>query len=89
MNASMTAPARRELVEALRQRYAAATNEEKGRILSEFAFVSGLHRKSVIRVLNAETNGEAPLKRAGRPRARTIRSRPDGHRVRPRLVGAI
>jgi hypothetical protein len=68
MNASMTAPARRELVEALRQRYAAATNEEKGRILSEFAFVSGLHRKSVIRVLNAETNGEAPLKRAGRPR---------------------
>jgi hypothetical protein len=68
MNASMTAPARRELVEALRQRYAAATNEEKGRILSEFAFVSGLHRKSVIRVLNAETNGEAPLRRAGRPR---------------------
>jgi len=54
MNPLMTAPARRELVEALRQRYAAATREEKVRILTEFAAVSGLHRKSAIRVLNAE-----------------------------------
>lgn len=68
MNASMTAPARRELVEALRQRYAAATRDEKVRILSEFTSVSGLHRKSAIRVLNAEAEAEAPLMRAGRPR---------------------
>jgi len=68
MNASMTAPARRELVEALRQRYAAATREEKVSILSEFTSVSGLHRKSAIRVLNAEAEPEPPLKRAGRPR---------------------
>jgi len=54
MNPLITAPARRELVEALRQRYAAATREEKVRILTEFAAVSGLHRKSAIRVLNAE-----------------------------------
>ncbi len=63
----MTAPARRELVEALRQRYAAATREEKRRILSEFASVSGLHRKSAIRVLNAEAE-MVPAKRRGRPR---------------------
>lgn len=68
MSTSMTAPARRELVEALRQRYAAATREEKVSILTEFTSVSGLHRKSAVRVLNAETEAEAPMKRAGRPR---------------------
>ena len=68
MSASMTGRSRRELVEALRQRYAAATREEKIRILSEFAAVSGLHRKSAIRVLNREVEPEPPLKRAGRPR---------------------
>ena len=67
MNSLMTAPARRELVEALRLRYAAATREEKKRILSEFSSVSGLHRKSAIRVLNAEVELESP-KRRGRPR---------------------
>ena len=66
MNDVMTAPARRELVEALRQRYAAATREDKVRILSEFAAVSGLHRKSAIRVLNAQSE-LAPAKRRGRP----------------------
>ncbi len=60
MNPLMTAPARRELVEALRQRYAAATREEKQRILSEFSSVSGLHRKSAIRVLNAEADVVSP-----------------------------
>lgn len=66
MKDAMTAPARRELVEALRQRYAAATREEKVRILTEFAAVSGLHRKSAIRVLNAESE-LVPAKRRGRP----------------------
>lgn len=67
MNPLMTAPARRELVEALRQRYAAATRDEKVRILTEFSSVSGLHRKSAIRVLNAEVDLTSP-KRRGRPR---------------------
>ena len=66
MNPLMTAPARRELVEALRQRYAAATRDEKVRILTEFSSVSGLHRKSAIRVLNAEVDLTSP-KRRGRP----------------------
>ena len=68
MSASITAPARRELVEALRRRYATATREAKVSILSEFTSVSGLHRKSAIRVLNAVAEPEAPLRRAGRPR---------------------
>ena len=68
MSASMTASARRELVDALRRRYAAATRQEKTRILTEFTSVSGLHRKSATRVLNAEAEAEPPMKRAGRPR---------------------
>ena len=68
MSASMTAAARRELVDALRRRYAAATRQEKTWILTEFSFVSGLHRKSATRVLNAEAEAEPPIKRAGRPR---------------------
>jgi hypothetical protein len=67
MNTLMTAPARRELIEALRQRYAAATRDEKTRILSEFTAVSGLHRKSAIRVLNAEI-AVTRQKPRGRPR---------------------
>ena len=53
-------------MEVLRQRYAAATREDKIRILSEFAAVSGLHRKSAIRVLNAESD-LVPARRRGRP----------------------
>ncbi len=64
----MRAPARRELVEALRRRYAVTTREEKVNILTEFAAVSGLHRKSAIRVLNEEAEPEPLIKRAGRPR---------------------
>jgi len=67
MNMLMSAPARREIIEALRQRYAAATRDEKTRILSEFTAVSGLHRKSAIRVLNAEID-LTKQKRRGRPR---------------------
>jgi hypothetical protein len=68
MSARMTAPARRELVAALRQRYAAATREGEVNIFAEFAAVSGLHRKSAIRVLNAQAEPEPPIKREGRPR---------------------
>lgn len=68
MSASMTASARRELVEVLRQRYAAATRQEKVNIPAEFASVSGLHRKSATKVSNTQVEPEPPIKRAGRPR---------------------
>lgn len=52
MTTAMTVTARRELVEALRDRYQVSSREEKTRILEEFRSVSGYHRKSAIRILN-------------------------------------
>lgn len=43
---------RRQLLEALRKRYIAASKAEKTRILEEFVLISGYHRKSAIRLLN-------------------------------------
>lgn len=68
MSTLMTAPARRELVEALRQRYAAATREGKARILAEFVAVSGYHRKHAVRILNDREQTREPALRRGRPR---------------------
>jgi hypothetical protein len=54
--------ARRELLAAIRQRYGAATREEKGRILDELVAVAGYHRKHAIRVLRRrETEGNDRL----------------------------
>jgi len=44
---------RDELVLALAGRYAASNRKERGRILDEFAAVSGLHRKHAMRLLRA------------------------------------
>ena len=52
---------RDELVAAVSQRYGAATKVERGRILDEFAAVTGLHRKHAARLLR----GGAPRRRAG------------------------
>jgi hypothetical protein len=51
---------RDELVVALVGRYASSSRKERGRILDEFAAVSGLHRKHAMRVL-----------RTGQPRQRS------------------
>jgi hypothetical protein len=47
----MSQQGKRELVERLRDRYLKATRLEKTKILDEFTAVTGLHRKSAIRVL--------------------------------------
>jgi hypothetical protein len=88
MNNAMTAPAGQQLVGGLRLRYAAGMREEKIRILSEFALVSSLHRKSAIRVLNAEAEAEEPLKRA---RGRVCTTSPCNRRwlLRKRVIGPI
>src|SRR6478752_5650580 len=44
---------RDELVAALSGRYASGSRKERGRILDEFAAVSGLHRKHAMRLLRA------------------------------------
>ena len=52
---------RDELVLALAGRYASSDRKERGRILDEFAAVSGLHRKHAMRLLRA---GQ-PARRSG------------------------
>ena len=52
---------RDELVRAVSERYGGASREERGRILDEFAAVTGLHRKHAVRLLR----GGAPGRRCG------------------------
>ena len=52
--------ARKEILEAVRTRYEKASKREQGAILSEFAAVSGYHRKHAIRLLNSSI--EVPAK---------------------------
>ena len=49
---------RDELVAALAVRYATSDRKERGRILDEFAAVSGLHRKHAMRLLRAGKTGQ-------------------------------
>src|ERR1700736_1984055 len=48
---------REELVAALAGRYGSGSRKERGRILDEFAAVSGLHRKHAMRLLRAGQPG--------------------------------
>ena len=63
----MTRGSIREYTEAVRWRYLRVTKKEKGRILDEFAQVTGYHRKSAIRLLR-RGNQPLPRKRRGRHR---------------------
>ena len=58
---------RDELVVALAGRYASGNRKERGRILDEFAAVSGLHRKHAMRLLRA---GQANRRFGPRPARR-------------------
>ncbi|TIT20154.1 MAG: hypothetical protein E5W70_22405 [Mesorhizobium sp.] len=51
----MTHAMRMELANAVRDRYAAAANKDKRRILEEFIAATGYHEKSAIRVLNSSS----------------------------------
>src|SRR5579862_5210252 len=51
----MTHTVRAELANAVRQRYRAATGQQKRLILDEFIATKGYHEKSAIRVLNSPT----------------------------------
>ena len=55
---------RRELLDAVRERYAGRSREEKSRILDEFVAVTGYHRKHALRLLNQPPLGHP--KRTGR-----------------------
>ena len=54
---------RRELIEAVAERYRAAARQEKKEILDEFVKVSGFHRKHAIRALRKALKQEPPQPR--------------------------
>ena len=58
--------ARDELVAAVAGRYAQGDRGEQGRILDEFAAVTGYHRKHAMRLLRGWA-GEPTLRTAARP----------------------
>ena len=60
--------ARRELLEALRQRYRGAERSEKSRILDEFVSVTGYHRKHAVRLLAGSGSTKARERRPGKVR---------------------
>jgi hypothetical protein len=61
----MTVNERRKCLKRMQGRYLAATREERSRLLDELAELTGLHRKSVVRLLNGPT-----LERQARRRQR-------------------
>lgn len=51
----MTVNERRKCLKRMRGRYLAASREERGRLLDELAELTGLHRKSVVRLMKGPT----------------------------------
>ena len=56
MARKISAQARKELIEALRQRYKEASKKGKTRILDEFVAVAGYHRKHAVRLLGGQNS---------------------------------
>lgn len=61
----MTVDERRKCLKRMQGRYLAASREERSRLLDDLAALTGLHRKSVVRLLKGPT-----LERRPRPRQR-------------------
>ena len=59
----MTVDERRKCLKRMRGRYLAATREERGRLLDDLAALTGLHRKSVVRLLAGPTLERQPRRR--------------------------
>jgi hypothetical protein len=66
---------RKELIEALRERYRSAAFGDRIKILDEFVALTGYHRKHAIRILHAEVatatgaRTQSSLRRGGAPGA--------------------
>lgn len=63
MGKSISKRTKEELLGTLRQRYAAGTKADKGRILDEFMAVAGCHRKHAVRLLGATVGEDAAEQR--------------------------
>lgn len=59
----MTVDERRKCLKRMQGRYLAATREERGRLLDELAILTGLRRKSVVRLLRGATLERRPRRR--------------------------
>jgi DNA-binding transcriptional ArsR family regulator len=57
----MSAPARREYLQAIHGRYRQAAHKDQGAILDEFCRVTGYHRKYALRLLNGLLDGGAAV----------------------------
>ena len=67
----MTIDERRKYLRKMKQRYAQANRKERGELLDEMEAVVGLHRKSLIRLVNGS------LERRPRQRERSTRYKAD------------
>jgi hypothetical protein len=56
----MTIDERRKYLKLMQPRYARADHPEQGRLLADMEAVTHLHRKSLLRLLNAETLARQP-----------------------------
>jgi hypothetical protein len=59
----MSLKSKQELIEVVRSRYLKASKVEKQKMLDEFTFATGYHRKHAIRVLKNQVQVQNPLKR--------------------------
>lgn len=66
MKKTISKQSQKELIEAIRQRYAKATKQEKTRILDEFEAMTGYHRKHAIRLLRAYNHDSCQIRPCGR-----------------------
>jgi len=76
MGKRVSAEARRELVEAVAERYQGGRRSEKMRILDEFVAVTGYHRKHAIRLLTGRSVLEQPPRPRRHARPPTIYGEP-------------
>ncbi len=66
MDRKISKEAKKELIEALRQRYGQASKQEKTKILDEFVAVAGCHRKHAVRLLGSDTPALPGSRTSGR-----------------------
>ena len=68
MRRRLSMATRRELIAAVRARYAGAPRTERAKILDELVAVAGYHRKHAIRLLGAKHGKDSGERRRPRPR---------------------
>ena len=72
---TMTIAERRQYLTRMQGRYGAATRPERGRLLDEMAVMTGLHRKSLLRLLRPGGLTRQPRRVLGEPRQAPLHAR--------------